>query len=569
MEGRYPLKKITAKCIAIILSLVFILSFTACSRAEDEDVFRVGTPAHNGLYNPLYAIAPNDKDVCNLVFESLVEVSPTGELQINRNLVKNLSVSDDGRTYTFKLTEDAHFSDGTPLTAQDVAFTYQALADPNSTAYFHENARELKGANDYMLGQAREFTSVVAVDDHRVQFIFQRESSSNMELCRLGILSKAYYSDTEIENLDLLMHSKMRSPLGSGPYVLTDYIQGEGLTLTKDPNYWNKEIDDYPIEKIKFVFLDPSDYPAAIKDEVVDFIPDIYNTDDMLEIVGQQNSLGVNIAYDLVEQAGNNYGYFGFNTQDGFAKSRNLRQIIAYGSDREQFVNYYFVNSGKRVNVPLPETSSLYSELNSGINSYDYDIGKAKDFLEEVGYRWDENGKLFLVYDQVTLKFLATVENTILNEILPRFLSDMEALGIDVEVEYYNYSELERLLKNPDTDWDIFFMEETWQTDDLSIWDTKFSTKEIGKGNLTKFSNEEVDELLQKVILEKDQYSANAKNLYKQIGVVLNEELPELPIYTRNDFMIVSNNINKLDIGYYQRWSQCLKNVTFNEDLKK
>ena len=165
----------------------------------------------------LKGVAPAGLD--DYVFESLCESSLDEPFAEYGLIAKDIAVSPDGMSVTFTLNENARFSDGSPVTPEDVKFTIDTLksdvAHPRYPYYYGDI----------------DTVEVTAPDT--VVFHFKKQ---NRELpliaCQLSVLSKKFYDTHGFDNREMI------PPIGSGPYVVESFRQGKSITYRRDPNYW-------------------------------------------------------------------------------------------------------------------------------------------------------------------------------------------------------------------------------------------------------------------------------------------------------------------------------------------
>jgi len=174
-------------------------------------------PAHlNPLtYSDAYAAA-----LVDLMFDSMLD-RDNETLEIIPKLAEKWEVSEDHLEYTFLLRKDAVFSDGTPLTAHDVKFTFDKLMDPATDAARLRNYYQ-------------DITSCEVVDDHTVRFTCARPYFKHLTMLGgLSVIPRHIYGEGDFNT-----HTRNREPLGSGPYVFESWETGLQITLARNKRYW-------------------------------------------------------------------------------------------------------------------------------------------------------------------------------------------------------------------------------------------------------------------------------------------------------------------------------------------
>ena len=183
-------------------------------------------------FNPFILKGEAAQGVADLVFESLMVRAADEPDAMYAAIARSAEISPDRLSVTFDLRPEARFSDRSPVTADDVVFSFDTLKEKG-----HPNFRS----------RLRDVTKVTALGPHRVRYEFQGTQIRDLPLVVAGlpVLSKAYYSRTAFEETSLV------PPIGSGPYALSDFRHGASVTYTRRPDWWGK---DLPVNKGRFNF---------------------------------------------------------------------------------------------------------------------------------------------------------------------------------------------------------------------------------------------------------------------------------------------------------------------------
>jgi len=176
--------------------------------------------------NPLLAADDASRAFCDLMFEGLLRVDPfTGELV--PNLAESWTVSDDGLTYTFVLRQGIDWSDGYPITAQDVAFTYEAL---RSGRLDTPNAKEVA-----------DIVQIEILDLRTVAMTFAQADCGNLERLRFGLIPMHVFTD-DMASFDwdlLAVHEFNSTPsVSNGPFRFGEWVRGDHWTVVRNERYW-------------------------------------------------------------------------------------------------------------------------------------------------------------------------------------------------------------------------------------------------------------------------------------------------------------------------------------------
>lgn len=189
------------------------------SSKKRTDTIIVGMGETQGIFNPIFYSTTYDRYVNDVLFSKLVEVDLDGGYI--PAIAKSWDISEDGLTYTFHLRDDVHFSDGTPLTAKDVEFTYHVYLDPTYDGQSDLSKAVIKGTDAYKNGDAERIEGITIVDDHTIQIDVEESRSPTLGLIgALGIVPKHYYGENYSKGNLSHMQSLHQKPLAVEPMSL-------------------------------------------------------------------------------------------------------------------------------------------------------------------------------------------------------------------------------------------------------------------------------------------------------------------------------------------------------------
>ena len=192
-----------------------------------KDTLIVGTTAPDGKFNPIYSSSVYDTWVVSLITEGLTTNDPEGNPQ--PLVAKDWKISDDKKTYTFHLNKNIKFSDGKPLTADDVAFTYTAMCDPSYDGPRADAVEKLVGYKEYKSGSATSVEGIKVIDKNTISFTLTDVKAPAIYDFGYGIMEKDYYG-FEKGNINKLK-DLFQKPIGCGPYKLKDYKPGQEVVI--------------------------------------------------------------------------------------------------------------------------------------------------------------------------------------------------------------------------------------------------------------------------------------------------------------------------------------------------
>jgi len=331
----------------------------------EEQVFVMALPSYIGGFNML-----DHRDwrtwyvVTLLAYDTLLKYDP--ELNIIPWLAKEYSISPDGKTYTFKLHENAVWHDGEPLTAEDVKFTLEYMKE-QKVPYIYEDVKHITSVET-----PDPYTVIVHLDTS----FWLLEHDFAMDI---PILPKHLWEDKPWDWDNIVPGGNLIGGdlIGSGPFMLKKHVEGEYLEFWRNDNWW------YPQKPIldKYIFKVLRTQEArlmAMKKGEVD--TERYETPPSLipEVVADPN-------LKLVPSTGIWMVNVEFNIREGPLSDVWVRRAIAHAINKQEIVDRVMLGWGKVANSVLPKC--WYPQYyNPDIPIYEYNVTKANQILEEHGY---------------------------------------------------------------------------------------------------------------------------------------------------------------------------------------
>ena len=282
-------------------------------------------------------------------------------------------VSEDGLTWTVRMRKDVKFSNGDPLTARDVKYTWDRLLDDQTGPWGAAYLGGVKGAKEALAGEAEGVEGVKVLDDYTVQFELVEPVPFFDDLLAwpwTGIMNQ--------KHVEAVGEDIATKPLGAGPYVLKEFEPGVRKVFEKNPYYF-REDEPYADQVVFEVLPDPS--VAALKLERGDL--HIYSEPiPALEYRRLKEDAAAKVQTFEVEWPDTYLASLN-SIQEGF-KDLRVRQAIAHCIDRERIVKSVFSGFGTPARTLLPPSDT--ASYNADQPYYEFNPGKAKELLAEAGY---------------------------------------------------------------------------------------------------------------------------------------------------------------------------------------
>ena len=386
--------------------------------------------------NPLLASDSTTINVLGQVFEPLLGASPIDGRPVPA-LADSWTVSEDGLTYTFTLNADARWHDGTDVTAEDVAFSFDAVLDPNLNSQYRSQVREVVASYRVIDPDTFEITAT----DRFVTFLYNAPGSVFIMPSHIwGSLPREQWSfDGGSTGEDL---SRV---VGSGPFLFKSWNQGERVTLAKNPNHYDAvpNIDEFVL---------------VVQPETDTMVRSLEAGDiDMIEILPApdteriQNTPGLTVSvYDFYSVT-----YFVMNldaNRDSSLADARVRQAMYQAVDRNSITDNIFLGFGEAAVGTQPPLSPSYAP-DQMQPAYAYDPAAARQLLAEAGWTdTDDDGTVDMNGQNLSFSIVYVGGDATVNQMLSYMQEAWNDVGIDVELESVDAEVLTQRLFNADFD---------------------------------------------------------------------------------------------------------------------
>lgn len=465
------------------------------------DTIIVGLTDPSGAFTPYFHESGYDGNVASLLYASLVTVDDKGVPA--PELAESWEVSEDQLTYTFHLHKDLKFSDGSPLTAEDVAFTWTIQYDKTYDGGSSLPSLNVKGGKAYKEGTAKSIEGIKVIDPQTISVTLEQPNATALVVLGSNVLSKAYYGkDYKFGELEYIkkLHEK---PLGDGPYKLEKFIPGQEVRLVANENYFKgKPKTEHFIYKTS-----EGDVWQFLETGEVDYASFSATEENIEKLKG----LGY---VNIIPYTPSTYGYMQVNLKHEQLKDKLVRQAIVYGLDRQSIYVDAAQGAGSIANIPASPISWSYTE--EGINPYKYDPEKAKQLLDEAGWTVGANGIREKDGKPLSIHYLGSKsKNTDIFIAVAK--ENFEALGIEFQPEIFaDFNSL--VSKVEGGDYDLVSFSTPMLTDPADGFMQFFD------GEITDYENPKFLELYNKALATTD--IEQRKAVYKELYQLLNDELP-------------------------------------------
>jgi microcin C transport system substrate-binding protein len=452
------------------------------------------------------------------VFETLAVPSLDEPFAEYGLLASDIELAKDKKSVTFTLNAQARFSDGSPVTVDDVKFSLETLKSEQAHPFYQMYYRDIEGAD--------------ILDQQRIRFRFARPNRElHMVASQLPVLSKQFYARHPFNPSD--GKDAMAIPIGSGPYLVAEVLPGKSITYKKNPDYWANNL---PVRKGMFnfetivvkYFKDPVVSVEAFKAGEFDFMMVNIAKQWQRDLTGRRFDSG-----ELIKQIfphHNNAGMQGFvfNTRKPLFKDRLVRKALGLIFDFEWtnktlfFDQYtrndsYFSNSNfaakgvpdaGELQLLEPYRSQLPAEVFSESlqppstnppGSLRANMQEAKTLLEQAGWRI-QDGVLINAQGE-PFRFEILLADGSFERVIAPYVSNLKKLGVEVNYRAIDPALYADRIKNFEFDMVVttYGQSQSPGNEQRDFWTTAAANR-MGSRNLAGISSPVVDALVDAII---------------------------------------------------------------------
>ena len=400
-------------------------------------------------FNYITSDESSSGEILGLMYEGLLTTNGvTGELE--PGLAESWEISPDQRRIIYKLREGLKWSDGKPMTVDDILFTYNEIV-------FNEKI-PTSVADIFRVGEQGLFPTVRKIDEQRVEFAAPEPFAPLLRFAGGAFLPK-HALEQSVKTLDEKGNPQFLSTWGtdvnpkeliaSGPYRLKSYQPGERVILERNPYYWQQDAQGNKkpyIEQFIFQFVASDD--AALAQFRAGGVDVEAITPDYFALIKREEKRGDFTIYN--GGAALSSQYISFNLNQGKRNGKPLvdpiksrwfnnlafRQAVAHALDRPTMINNIYKGLGVPQHSAIYLQSPYYFSPENGLPTYDYDPAKAKALLLSGGFQYNSDNRLTDAEGNlVRFTLITNAGNKIREAMGTQVKQDLGAIGIQVDFQ--------------------------------------------------------------------------------------------------------------------------------------
>ena len=473
--------------------------------------------------NP-YSIKGKAASGLNLIYDKLMARSWDEPFTLYPLIAETVEMSEDRSQMVIHLNPKAAFNDGTPITADDVIFSYETLKE-----FGRPNMRQVY----------RQVSDISKIDSQSVRIIFgdNYNQETAMILAMMPVLSKDWWEGRDFEETLLEM------PNSSGPYIIKDIQPGSKITYERNPNYWaENEFAQLGMNNFNIVSFDYYRDDTAALESFIKGDLNFRRENDPRRWTEKYDVEGVE-KLEFEHGRPQPAEALIFNMRKDIFKDAKVRKALFYAFDGNWIKENFFQNNMKRTNSFFANSKLSANLAVPGAElTKRQRLQKAQQLLQEAGWQIQNNQ---LVKDGVTFKFEIIVNQAKYEKIVLSFVQSLQRLGIDASVRTLDSATFQNRLLDYDYDMALH----KWQnslspgTEQMVYWSCK-AAEEKGRFNYSGICNKDIDRIAESIANASTYEDLTANT--KELDQILIESFIAIPLFYNNkDYIAVSENTIK------------------------
>jgi peptide/nickel transport system substrate-binding protein/oligopeptide transport system substrate-binding protein len=493
---------------AIFLFCILLLG--ACTPSERMDgyvYFRLY--ANPSTLDPALIVDVNSSEIAAKLFNGLVKLD--AQMRIDGDIAERWTVSNDGRRYCFYLRRDVTFSDGRPLMAADVLYSFERVLAPQTRSPNTWIFQYVKGAQEFQNGQASIVSGFRVINNHTFEITLRQPFSPF-----LSLLTMPPAFIVQREAVQRAGAGFGYQPVGTGPFTLARWLPDREIVLQKAHQYFAE-----PAKISGMVYrIIPEDLTAVAEFE-------LGNLDMIVTPASAYKRFRDNPQWrdHIVERRGLNTYYLGLNCARQPFHDVRMRRAVFQAIDREKILRTFYEGRGRLAAGPIADVLRSWRPA----AAYPFDPDAAKNFVRMTGNE-GTTVSLYVTTDQEMIDIAEIIQDALKN------------IGLHVSIKQLEWSAYKEAINRGEAD--LFWL--SWWADypdaENFLFPLFHSANDGYRGNRTRYRNPEVDRLIttgQRSVTEKDRTLA-----YSRAEQLIVEDVPWVFFWHKNDYFVIQPRLH-------------------------
>ncbi len=562
-----------------LLSLLLCFVLNACqvfstrpSIAQASQLV-FASPSAPSTFNIVLSQSLFDRITFGFIYEGLLTQNGITS-QLEPALAETLpEISADKQHIIFTLKPNLKWSDGHPLTVDDIIFTFNDIyLNPAIPTDIKDILR---------VGKSRAFPTVKKVGDRKVEFTVPEPYAPFLRNTGGLSILPAHIFKPAVQNLDSKGHpllltqfgtdTKPDQLVGAGPYRLERYLPNQRIIFQKNPYYWRKDGSGRSqpyIERLVVQIIESTDSQLiSFRSNQLDSLevnPEAFSLLKHEEKRGKfkiynsgPESTTLLLGFNLIQAQDQNHQPFVDPIKSRWFNTLAFRQAVAYAIDRETIKTNVFRGLGELQNSPIPSQSLFYFSPKKGLKTYEYDPERSKKLLLEAGFRYNPLGQLLDAQGNlVRFTLLVKSEDAVRVDMAVRVQHDLKAIGIQADLQVLSFNTIiEKLTRRK---WDAyvggFAGGGVEPHSGVNIWSSQGRLHQFNLGSQpgepplvgweTTDWEREIDQLFIEGSRELDE--AKRRVIYNKFQQIVQEKLPFIYLVNKLSFEAVRDRVQNI-----------------------
>ena len=521
-------------CIGILSAFLVLMAAASCGNAPpatsaappateenappaDGDWLMSRLPNEPANLNPLTSSDAYASSINALIFDTLIE-RDNETLKVKPRIAERWDISPDHLTYTFFLRKGVVFSDGQPLTAQDVKFTFDKVMDPTTDAAHLRN-------------YFQDIASCEAVDDSTVRYTCKKPYFKHLTMIGgLEIVPKHVYGEGDFNK-----HPNNRHPIGSGPYMIESWDTGMQMSLVRNEKFWKEK--PHILKHAYKIITDANAAFQVLERQELDYMgltPELF--------VNRASKPEFQAKFNTYKYFSSNYNYVGWNLRRPQFKDKMVRRALTMLLDRKLILDTIYYGLGKQV---TGEAFVESPEYDATVQPWPFDPAQAKQLLDAAGWV-DSDGDGIRDKDGAAFRFelLIRASSPEAEQIATVYQEELKRAGIQMSIHPLEWATFLQSVDGRNFDavilgWSIPPIE----GDPYQVWHSSQAEK---GSNFVGFINPEADKMMEDARLEFDE--PKRFDLYHRFHAILHEEQPYTFLFCMQDLEAVDKRFHNVKV---------------------